>query len=208
MKKYFTLIIFLFFIFILNGCSKKVETFEFPKEPKTNEEEIVKDIRIPSKIVVLSPVVVDFIDNYNVSVDTFTFKTMPEEITDSNLLSIKNYSPEYIFIDSKYENMKEKLKEIARVVVINIEKENYYNSLKAIYKEFATIFNKEKEVNYDIIKIEEGVNLIYSQLSEFEQTEFWDYINRINDTDKRGNLKSYSKRIDEYFEIMKRRRDG
>ena len=241
MKKY---LIILVCVFILTGCA----------DTKSIKPSIDSDIKekkhIPEKIVTFSPVVIDFLNDYDIDIDVLSSNNLPkrlEKIADdlfsvdpffvADKNKIKEFKPEYIFLSSNDESILTQISGFGRIMKLNPMDENYYENLKSNYTMLANIFDKSKDVNYDLMYIDEKKKLLEEKAQKYGFTyllddyfirkhknedikmpEFDDegkkFIN-IDDTseDNFGNLNEYKSRIDKIFneiekEIKNVKRNG
>lgn len=173
-----------------------------PKKPEITKENSEDEVITPKKIVVFSPVVLDFIRTYGVKV---TILDISKFLTDGKLsfnkeVEISKFKPDYIFLDKANEKLSNQLKNAGKIVYIDINKDNYFHSVKNAYIQLSNLLGSKKEVLFDIISIEESVKLIIEKLPQEKQKKFLEGLNKIKPPEPFGSLRIYKLRLNEFIE--------
>lgn len=193
------------------GCGK-VEEFENHNYP---QKDVVEKVHIPDRIVTFSPAVIDFLHNYELHPSILTLNTTPDFLrkksdgvfsaepfyfSDKN--KIKEMNPNYIFVSYRYKNMIDEIKGLGRIVELNTLTRDYFSGMKYNYLTLAKIFDKVKEVNYDLLKVEEERKLLFEKAEKHNfYLDLDDYFKRIG---KKASSPDYSEEDNESNEDIKK----
>ncbi|MDO5696220.1 MAG: hypothetical protein Q4P30_05665 [Eubacteriales bacterium] len=140
--------------------------------------------RAPERIVSLTPIVIDFMDYYNISgevlADTAFLsadcvkRTVDEPLNYSldgvpDIEQIRNFRPDVIFTTSTDGKLMEKLSGAGRIVELSTD-EDYTTALRENTLRLGGIFNVEREVNYTVLRMEEMRRMLGEKADRHHRT--------------------------------------
>lgn len=170
------IIIGILLLVVLTGCSGSKKFEQAADEPNTSMELPTKDNSVPKRIVTFSPAIIDFIDYFDLDVEVMADTTFIPDVDVKNLKGVLNgtylsytdirkiadFKPDIVFVTKSNKGI---LKDLSafKTVDISVDMENYYNSFRDNIAHLGKIFKLEKNVNYELLRLNEMKQLVYDE---------------------------------------------